>query len=179
MKIAVIFLCVAIASFIDTSNGFSKGKSFDKTKADFYVRSCHAIGQKVEILKTCPEHERETRKKCLLEDVLLELNLLSIDMDCTLEEVLKIVGLPLEIVNCILTGNLDDILTLISIEGLISPVLLVVEGCLGKVGIVLKEQLELLNGVLIKNNLDMSGVYELVLTWKIIMAGSFYMNENN
>ncbi|XP_073416286.1 uncharacterized protein [Dendrobates tinctorius] len=148
MKIAVIFLCVALASFIDTSNGFSKGKSFNKDKVDFYVRSCHSIGQKVELLQTCPEHELETRKKCLLEDLLFDLKMLSFDLDSTLEEVLKITGLPLNIVNGILTNNLEAILSLTSIENLISPLLLVVEGCMAKVGILLKDKLELLNGVL-------------------------------
>ncbi|XP_077117279.1 uncharacterized protein LOC143773826 [Ranitomeya variabilis] len=148
MKIAVIFLCVAIASFIDTSNGFSKGKSFDKTKADFYVRSSHAIGQKVEILKTCPEHEKETRKKCLLEDLFLEMNMLSIDLGLPLEEILELVGLPLDIVNNILAGKLDVVLNVINIEDLISPVFSVVEGCLATVGVVLKQQMKSLNSVL-------------------------------
>ncbi|XP_073507326.1 uncharacterized protein [Phyllobates terribilis] len=149
MKLAVIFLCVALASFIDTSNGFGKANTFDKTKAEFYVRSCQSVGQKVEILKTCPEHEKETRKKCILEDLCYLLDLLCVDLDCTLEQVLKITGLPLDIVNCILNGNLEAILSLTSnIDVIITPVLCLVEGVLGNCGILLKNQLLVLNNLL-------------------------------
>ncbi|KAM4037657.1 uncharacterized protein ACNLHF_016172 isoform 2-T2 [Anomaloglossus baeobatrachus] len=123
MKIAVIFLCVAIASFLDTSTGFSQAKSFDQNKVDYYVRSSQELGLQLESMKTCPEHEKKTRQKCALEHMIFNLEM------------------PLEMTNLILSENLDGVLSIISVDKFAKKCICMVEVTLAHVQVLLKREL--------------------------------------
>ncbi|KAM4037656.1 uncharacterized protein ACNLHF_016172 isoform 1-T1 [Anomaloglossus baeobatrachus] len=141
MKIAVIFLCVAIASFLDTSTGFSQAKSFDQNKVDYYVRSSQELGLQLESMKTCPEHEKKTRQKCALEHMIFNLKMLAIDIDCPFEILLEKLEMPLEMTNLILSENLDGVLSIISVDKFAKKCICMVEVTLAHVQVLLKREL--------------------------------------
>ncbi|XP_072002161.1 uncharacterized protein [Engystomops pustulosus] len=134
MKIAITFLCLVIASFIDPSTQNIHLQDLPKDKVDCVVRFAYEIVSKVEILRKCPESEKKARTKIVVEDVLSGMKLLAIDLGCTLTDLLTLI-----------LNNLDDIPDALNIEALLKSVLGLMEGVVAKAGIVLKTEFLRLN----------------------------------
>ncbi|XP_072254807.1 uncharacterized protein [Pyxicephalus adspersus] len=162
MKIAVIFLLVSIVSFIDPSSGIlPKLNTLDKGKADHYIRNMQAIGEKLVILKNCPEEERKAREKCLVEDLIHHLKMSAIDLGCSLGELFEILGLPLGLLELIELNNITEILKLIGLDKLLYSVTQLVEAFLAPLNIILKEQILFLSKTL-DTTLDL-GLFKFLL----------------
>ncbi|KAG8582243.1 hypothetical protein GDO81_007969 [Engystomops pustulosus] len=153
MKIAITFLCLVIASFIDPSTQNIHLQDLSKDKVDCVVRFAYEMAWKVETLKTCPEFEKNVRKKCLVEDMLSGLRYLAIDLGCTLKDLLILINCPLDLIDSLSINNLEEIP--VNIDVVMTSVMHLLEGVVAKAGIVLKpEVLKLdkllgsLNGVL-------------------------------
>ncbi|XP_040200424.1 uncharacterized protein LOC120932241 [Rana temporaria] len=142
MKIAVIFLLLGVASFIETSNGLqSKLNPLPKDKAQIYVRCVQAAVEKAEHLKKCPEPERKTREVCLAEDLIHTLKLLAMDLGCTLNDVFELLELPLDALNLLKLGKITELLSVIQVDKLLISLTRVVEALLAQIGILLKGEL--------------------------------------
>ncbi|KAM5170963.1 uncharacterized protein ACMZJ9_003761 isoform 3-T4 [Mantella aurantiaca] len=156
MKFAVIFLLLGISSFIETSNGLvPKLNKLGQSAAEYQVRSMQAIYEKATILKKCPEEERKTREKCLIEDLLHILNILSIDLGCTVEQVFELLELPLDILNLLKLNDITALLEIVELDQLLSSVIRLVEGLLAQVNMVLKQQLVIITNLL-ESTLDLN-----------------------
>ncbi|XP_072002159.1 uncharacterized protein [Engystomops pustulosus] len=143
MKIAITFLCLVIASFIDpsTQNGYQiKLQDLPKEKVDLVVRYAHGMASKLETFKKCPESEKKARTKCFLEDLLSGLRYLAIDLECTVKDLLILINCPLDLIEKLLLNDLDDILDALNIEALLKSVLGMLEGVLAKLQILLKTE---------------------------------------
>ncbi|XP_072002162.1 uncharacterized protein [Engystomops pustulosus] len=160
MKIAITFLCLVIASFIDPSTQNIQLHDLPKDKVDCVVRFAYEIASKLETLKKSPESEKNARKKCFLEDLLSGLRYLAIDLGCTLKDLLILIesrGVVLYTRSSYTPeytiNNLEEIP--VNIDVVMTSVMHLLEGVVAKAGIVLKpEVLKLdkllgsLNGVL-------------------------------
>ncbi|KAM5170962.1 uncharacterized protein ACMZJ9_003761 isoform 2-T3 [Mantella aurantiaca] len=156
MKFAVIFLLLGISSFIETSNGLvPKLNKLGQSAAEYQVRSMQAIYEKATILKKCPEEERKTREKCLIEDLLHILNILSIDLGCTVEQVFELLELPLDILNLLKLNDITALLDIVQLDKLLSCSTQLVEGLLAQVNMVLKQQLVIITNLL-ESTLDLN-----------------------
>ncbi|XP_069620108.1 uncharacterized protein [Ranitomeya imitator] len=146
MKIAVIFLCVALASFIDTGNG-NIALTFQNVNVDAHVRSCYAIAAKYDQLQGYVGLEWNIQARCIVNDIIYSLQCLACELGCSLEYFLKISGIPPQYCALILAHDIDGLLRL-NIKDLLTKFLFCVEGILAKLGYVLSVLLNTLIGAL-------------------------------
>ncbi|KAM5171967.1 uncharacterized protein ACMZJ9_004798 [Mantella aurantiaca] len=124
MKFAVIFLLLGISSFIETSNGLvPKLNKLGQSAAQHHARCIQAIYEKVNKLKNCPEEEIQIRVKCLIEDLLHNLKMISIDLGCTIEQVFDLLELPLGILNILKLNDITALLEIAELDQLLSSVI--------------------------------------------------------
>ncbi|XP_077121994.1 uncharacterized protein LOC143776464 [Ranitomeya variabilis] len=146
MKIAVIFLCVALASFIDTGNG-NPTLTFQKVNVDALVRSTYTITTKYEELQILVGLEWNTQARCILSEIIFELQCLAYQLGCSLQYLLQISGIPSDYCALILAGDIDGLLRL-DIQLCLTHFLFCVEGILAKLNCVLSVLLNTLIGAL-------------------------------
>ncbi|XP_077121993.1 uncharacterized protein LOC143776462 [Ranitomeya variabilis] len=146
MKIVVIFLCVALASFIDTGNG-NPTLTFQNINVDSHVRSTYTITTKYEELQGYVGLEWNTQARCIVNDLIFELQCLARELGCSLQYLLQISGIPPQYCKLILAGDIDGLLRL-DIKDLLTKFLFCVEGLLAKLGYVLSDLLNTLTGAL-------------------------------
>ncbi|XP_056425869.1 uncharacterized protein LOC130367473 [Hyla sarda] len=153
MKLAIIFLCLGIAScfvFHFTIYRISSKNveimSF-KNKVDYVARSVYGLAVKSENLKNCPESEKKAVLRCLIKDLHQYLSLLSVDINCTLEEIYELLEIPLSLLN-ILTSKTFEVISVEQVDVLVKSVCTLSEGLLASVGVLLKSSLQTIENTL-------------------------------
>ncbi|XP_073417256.1 uncharacterized protein [Dendrobates tinctorius] len=146
MKIAVVFLCLALASFIDTGNA-----QYVLTVQNVNVPSCvriiYSIACKQEELQLLTGLGWNTQAHCILGDILYLVRCLAFELNCPVDYLLGCSGLSIDYINCILEGNVDLLLELkLDIDYLLEEILCLVEGLLGTLGYVLFDLVTKLTG---------------------------------
>ncbi|XP_066445916.1 uncharacterized protein [Eleutherodactylus coqui] len=147
MKIAIIFLCLSAASLIDITKGIGQMKSLDQSQAEYYSRAAFELAGKMNSLKTCPDNEKATRKLCIIEDLVMMVKMIASDTGSQVQEICNLLGMPAEAIVLIVNGSLKEacqLLTQLNIDGLLNPVVRLLEGLLANLGVVLKEKIALL-----------------------------------